>query len=59
MAHTIKQKKARKDSPKQAVPLTAHHLDLILNLLPFTGLKGWAFGIGGRGCFMRTTTVDT
>jgi hypothetical protein len=59
MAHNIKQKKDRKDSPTRTVPLSAHHLDLIVNLLPFTGLKGLAFGTGGRVCFMRTTAVDT
>jgi hypothetical protein len=59
MAHNIKQKKEKKDSPTRTLPLSAHHLNLILNLLPFTGLKGWAFGTGGRGCFMMTTAVDT
>ena len=59
MAQNIKQKKEKKDSPKRTLPLSAHHLDLVLNLIPFTGLKGWAFGTGGRVCFMRTTAVDT
>jgi hypothetical protein len=59
MAYNIKQKKEKKHSSKRTLPLSAHHLDLILNLLPFTGLKGWAFGTGGGVCFMRTTAVDT
>jgi hypothetical protein len=55
----MKQKKEKKDSPKRTILLSAHHLDLILNLLlPFTGLKGWAFGTGGRVCLMRSTAVD-
>jgi hypothetical protein len=60
MAYNIKQrKKKKKDSPKRTLALSADHLDLILNLLPFTGLKGWVFGTGGRVCFMRTTAGET
>jgi hypothetical protein len=57
MAQNIK-KKEQKDFPKRTLPLSADHLNLILNLLPWTGIKGWALGTGGRGCFMRTTAHD-
>jgi hypothetical protein len=58
MAHDIKQPREKKASPRQTVLLSVNHLVLILNLLPVTGLKGSAFGIGGAVCFIRSTMVD-